>query len=99
VNLCSKPGCAQPGAAILAYDYADRRAVIDDPPERDISPHVYVLCGRCAGKLTPPRGWILDDRRAAPPLFLERVKEREEAAALAAPEPERRGQLFFGYGA
>jgi uncharacterized protein DUF3499 len=103
VNPCSKPGCGNPGAALLGYDYADRRAVLDDPPEGEISPHSYVLCTRCAEKLTPPRGWVLDDNRAEPPLFLDRVvKEREEAAAaesLPPPEEPRRQQLFFGYSA
>lgn len=99
MNLCSKPGCANPGAAVLGYDYSERRAVLDDPPA-EVSPHSYVLCTRCASKLTPPRGWVLDDLRAEPPLFLDRVKERSEAPAaetLRPPaEPERR-QLFFGY--
>ena len=103
MNPCSKPGCANPGAAILGYDYADRRAVLDDPPEGEVSPHAYVLCTRCAEKLTPPRGWVLDDNRASPPLFLDRVvKEREEAAAAEALPPAeeaRRRQLFFGYSA
>ncbi|MFN2586504.1 MAG: DUF3499 family protein [Actinomycetota bacterium] len=104
MNLCSKPGCASPGAAVLGYDYADRRAVLDDPPP-EISPHAYVLCNRCAGKLTPPRGWVLDDLRAAPPLFLDRVADRVEPVPATAPDalaplgaPERR-QLFFGYSA
>lgn len=103
MNPCSKPGCANPGAAILGYDYADRRAVLDDPPDGEVSPHAYVLCTRCAEKLTAPRGWVLDDNRAEPPLFLDRrVKERDEAAAretLPAPEEPRREQLFFGYSA
>jgi hypothetical protein len=101
VSLCSKPGCGNPGAAVLGYDYADRRATLDDPSV-EVSPHAYVLCTRCAERLTPPRGWILDDLRAEPPLFLDRKERAESAAAaaaetLAAPgEPERR-QLFFGY--
>lgn len=102
MNLCSKPGCAHPGGAVLAYDYAARRAVLDDPPGHEVSPHLYVLCMRCAEKLTPPRGWVLDDRRATPPLFLDRAKEREERTEAALPpprEPERRQQLFFGYSA
>lgn len=102
MNTCSKPGCANPGAAILGYDYAERRAVLDDPPDGDVSPHAYVLCTRCAEKLTPPRGWVLDDNRAAPPLFLDRAKERAAPVAaepLAPPEEPRRQQLFFGYSA
>lgn len=101
MSPCSKPGCANPGAALLGYDYADRRAVLDDPPDGEISPHAYVLCTKCAEKLTPPRGWVLDDNRAEPPLFLDRmVKERDAAAAvekLPPPEEPRRQQLFFGY--
>lgn len=101
MSPCSKPGCANPGAALLGYDYADRRAVLDDPPDGEISPHVYVLCTKCAEKLTPPRGWVLDDNRAEPPLFLDRmVKERDAAAAvekLPPAEEPRRQQLFFGY--
>ncbi|HYO61517.1 MAG TPA: DUF3499 family protein [Actinomycetota bacterium] len=103
MNTCSKPGCANPGAAVLGYDYADRRATLEDP-NGDVSPHAYVLCTRCAEKLTPPRGWVLDDLRSEPPLFLDRVKERqrEEPAAietLGPPEESRRQQLFFGYSA
>ena len=102
MNLCSKPGCPNPGAAVLGYDYADRRAMLDDPPAGEISPHAYVLCTRCAEKLTPPRGWVLDDLRAEPPLFLDRMKERrgperDPVEALPPPEPARRQQLFFGY--
>lgn len=70
MNLCSKPGCTRAGAALLGYDYAARRAVLGDPPATgEISPHVYVLCAACAEKLRPPQGWLLDDLRAAPPLF------------------------------
>ncbi len=102
MNLCSKPSCGNPGAAILAYDYSARRAVLEDPPEGEVSPHLYVFCTRCAQKLTPPRGWVLEDLRTAPPLFLDRVREREDAAAeqvLSEPVEPARRQLFFGYSA
>ncbi len=102
MNACSKPGCANPGAAILGYDYAHRRAALDDPPVGEVSPHAYVLCTRCAERLTPPRGWVLDDNRAEPPLFLDRVKERDEPSPvekLPPPEEPERRQLFFGYSA
>ncbi len=102
MNTCAKPGCANPGAAILGYDYAERCAVLDDPPDGDVSPHAYVLCTRCAEKLTPPRGWVLDDNRAEPPLFLDGAKDRAAPAAvepLAPPDEPPRQQLFFGYSA
>jgi len=100
MTLCSKPGCPAPGAAILAYDYAERTASLHDPIEGDLSPHLYVLCRSCAEKITPPRGWTIDDRRAKPPLFLERLEDRRSAtqAAEAAEEPPEAPmrQLFFG---
>ena len=70
MSLCSKPGCARTGTAVLGYDYAERLAVLDDPGEP--SPHVYLLCTDCAARLRPPMGWTLRDRRTTPPLFLER---------------------------
>ena len=69
MNLCSKPRCARPGSVALAYDYAGRRAILHDPPEGEMSPHLYSLCGTCAEKLSPPRGWTLADERLEPPLF------------------------------
>ncbi|MFN2389013.1 MAG: DUF3499 family protein [Actinomycetota bacterium] len=100
MTLCSKPGCQHTGAAVLAYDYADRSAFLEDAVVGELSPHVYVLCQSCAAAITPPRGWTLDDRRKEPALFLERLEERR--AAGTAPAPETPGdttaarQVFFG---
>jgi hypothetical protein len=85
VKLCSKPSCARPGAAMLAYDYAARLAVLEDPAQGAISPHLYPLCGPCAEQLRPPRGWDLVDLRSIPRLFvpspeLEKPAERRAAA-------------------
>ncbi|HEX2051730.1 MAG TPA: DUF3499 family protein [Actinomycetota bacterium] len=66
---CSKPGCGRAGAVVLAYDYAARRAMLFDPGDERPPPHLYALCGRCAERLSMPRGWTLDDRRDRPPLF------------------------------
>ena len=88
---------------MLGYDYASARAVLSDPQERDVSPHLYVLCSPCAEKLRPPRGWILDDRRSTPPLFLQSSERPPERIHLEpAPEPEvaeAGRQLFFGQSA
>jgi len=92
VNLCSKPSCARPGAAVLAYDYAARVAVIEDPPEGEISPHVYALCRGCAEQLRPPRGWELIDSRSAQRLLQPTLTKLGERPA----EPQR---LFVGRGA
>ena len=101
MSLCSKPGCANPGAAVLAYDYAARRASLEDPiGQGEVPPHLYVLCALCADTLTAPRGWTIEDRRSEPPLFLRReALTRLPAAAPEAIEeepPAERRQLFFG---
>ena len=103
MTLCSKPGCGGSGTAILAYNYAAREAMLEDPDEGQLSPHVYVLCESCAQKIRPPRGWTLHDRRARPPLFLDRLEARRAARAVEQADPdqqpagERARQLFFGH--
>lgn len=103
MNLCSKPSCTRPGAVVLAYDYAARKAVLDDPGTGQLSPHVYILCARCAEKLNPPKGWELEDHRSEPPLFVERERPHVVTIATGDREPEpaasSRRQLFFGYSA
>lgn len=103
MNLCTKPSCARPGAVVLSYDYAAKRAILDDPTEGQLSPHVYVLCADCAERLRPPNGWELHDLRSEPPLFLDRTDA--VLAATAGPadtaadgaDVASRRQLFFGY--
>lgn len=103
MNLCTKPNCTRPGAVVLSYDYAAQRAILDDPEDGELSPHVYVLCTGCAERLRPPQGWELHDLRSKPPLFLDPAEPAAAVASAAveaygdpAPEPARR-QLFFGY--
>jgi hypothetical protein len=67
--MCSKPGCVGTGAAILGYEYSERRALLADVID-EVSPHVYVLCSECAEKLRPPRGWVLDDQRGQRPALV-----------------------------
>ncbi|MGH2736617.1 MAG: DUF3499 family protein [Actinomycetota bacterium] len=71
VKSCSKPGCRRPAAVLLVYDYGSRLASLEDAPDGETSPHFYAMCHPCADRLTPPRGWLLDDRRSRPPLFFE----------------------------
>jgi hypothetical protein len=103
VNICSKPGCQRTGAALLAYDYAARLALLHDPPASgQASPHLYVLCGPCAERLRPPQGWVLEDDRSEPPLFVAAGSRYEPQAiedAVEDEEPTIRRQLFFGYSA
>lgn len=103
MNLCSKPSCTRPGAVVLAYDYSERKALLDDPPVGELSPHLYILCTKCAEKLRPPKGWDLEDRRSEPPLFVERAADLLTIAPPPDEQPQvaesSRRQLFFGYSA
>jgi Protein of unknown function (DUF3499) len=102
VNICSKPGCTRTGVALLAYDYAARLALLQDPPDSgQVSPHVYVLCGPCAERLRPPQGWVLEDARSEPPLFVATEAPAHDPVVLETAEDEVtvRRQLFFGYSA
>ena len=100
---CSKPGCVRTGAAILGYDYEARRAVLSDPTPGEISPHLYILCLRCAERLRPPRGWELVDERTEPPLFAHahaRTTDVTDEPAVVEIEPAASSrQLFFGHSA
>ena len=69
MSNCAKPGCLNRGSVVLGYDYASRRALLIDPIDVEITPHVYVLCDPCAERLTPPRGWVLIDERSPAPQF------------------------------
>ena len=99
---CAKPGCTHIASVVLSYDYGAQKVVLEDATGGDISPHAYAMCLRCAEKLTPPRGWVVDDQRLAVPLFAsERPEHRISVgveATSAAPdfEEEQGRQLFFG---
>ena len=90
---------------MLGYDYQERLALLQDPPEiGQLSPHLYILCVPCAERLRPPQGWVLEDVRATPPLFVAGQRPGAPATAVEEPadEPEpatHRRQLFFGYSA
>jgi hypothetical protein len=86
---------------VLAFDYASRRAILQDPGTGELSPHLYSICRPCAERLTPPLGWTLEDRRSEPVLFLDEPGPEPAAAtslgsaAPPAPEDDSR-QLLFG---
>lgn len=61
-RLCARPGCGQPAAATLTFQYATRTVALDDLRERE--PCTIDLCQRHADRLTAPKGWTGDDRRA-----------------------------------
>lgn len=93
MNVCAKPRCPGPGAAVLYFRYADRLAFLEDLTEVEPSPHSYVLCASCADSLRPPRGWELDDRRTLEaPVPLHDPGEEDDVPDEA---PTAR-QIFFG---
>ena len=104
MTRCSKPACAEIASVVLSYDYAEQTVVLEDATGGDISPHHYAMCLRCAERLKPPRGWTVDDRRVAVPLFASERSERHAVGPSSALSPhdgddlvaDSGRQLFFG---
>jgi hypothetical protein len=70
---CARPGCGEPAAATLSYQYSASTVWLDDVAAEP-HPSTYDLCRRHAGAMTVPNGWRLDDRRAsAAPLLVDRA--------------------------
>jgi hypothetical protein len=61
---CARSGCSAVATATFTFDARQRTVWLDAP--RDGGARAGELCERHAGKLTPPQGWRLDDRRHAP---------------------------------
>lgn len=61
---CARPGCGEPATTTLSYAYDQRQVWLDDLWSED-SPANHDLCGRCADRTKPPKGWELRDRRTA----------------------------------
>lgn len=65
IRQCSRTGCSETATTTLTYGYGQAQVWLDElTAERD--PHGYDLCERHAGRLNPPRGWQLRDRRRPP---------------------------------
>lgn len=79
---------------MLAYDYSESIAVLEERPLGELSPHLYLLCDRCADKLQPPLGWTLLDRRG----LTEDVLTSDPSQDGADLEPQRAYDqpLLFG---
>lgn len=59
---CARPGCADVACATLAFRYDQQQAWLT-PLVQDKTPATYDLCGPCADRTAPPRGWELVDER------------------------------------
>jgi hypothetical protein len=63
IESCVK--CAAPAATVMSFSYGERIVCLDDLVE-GIALGTYAMCDEHAGRLTPPVGWQLVDRRTAP---------------------------------
>lgn len=61
--------CTAPGAAIMSFDYPAAEVWLEDLRAHPQPGQGYVMCTKCADKLTPPLGWRLADRRSVARLF------------------------------
>jgi hypothetical protein len=69
MRTCDRPGCGAVAVATLSYVYGDRVVWLDHLAVED-HPASHDLCAGHADRLGVPRGWSLQDRRAAiPQLF------------------------------
>ncbi len=59
---CARPGCNDVAQATLTFRYDLQQAWVL-PLTEEASPATYDLCGPCADKTRPPRGWGLVDER------------------------------------
>ncbi|MFT5222711.1 MAG: hypothetical protein ACI867_001017 [Glaciecola sp.] len=65
VRRCARPDCADVAGATLAFRYDLQQAWLT-PLTADKTPATYDLCGPCASRTAPPRGWELRDDRPDP---------------------------------
>ena len=65
---------------MLAYDYGARKVLLHDLDPGQLSPHVYGICDPCAERLTPPRGWYVEDLRTGPSIYFEEDSYKEDPA-------------------
>jgi len=80
---CARFGCSAVAAATFTFDSSARTVWLDNPAPG--AARAGELCNRHARSLTPPRGWLLEDRRRG---------ETPTAARLAAdPAHELHGLL------
>ena len=57
--------CSTPATIVMAFSYGEAVVWLDDLAA-PASPGAYAMCEEHAGRLTPPVGWTLVDRRSGP---------------------------------
>ena len=61
---CARPGCNLAASATLCYHYAERTVWLE-PLLVEAHPANHDLCANHANRLSPPKGWRLEDRRSS----------------------------------
>jgi hypothetical protein len=62
MRACAKMRCAHEPIVTVSLLYAERAVVVDDLfTERD--PNLLDLCDEHVSRMTPPVGWVVNDRR------------------------------------
>ena len=84
VKVCARPACGAEATARFFFDASARLVILDARIEEWGGSGI--LCDDHADRLTPPRGWVIDDRRVlAPRLFpVGRFENADRPAPRAA---------------
>jgi len=61
---CARPGCSALATATFTFDAREKTVWLDLP--REGAARAGELCERHVRGLTPPKGWVLEDRRIQP---------------------------------
>ena len=61
MRLCGRPGCDEPATATFTFNSRQQTVWLDHLEESPAS--AGHLCQQHADRLSPPRGWELQDRR------------------------------------
>ena len=68
IELCVR--CSAPAGIAMSFAYVDQTVWLDDLAEPVELGAAYPMCEEHAGRMSPPVGWTLVDRRTAVrPLF------------------------------
>ena len=87
VKVCARPACGAEATARFFFDAASRLVILDARVAEWGGSGI--LCDDHADRLTPPRGWAIDDRRVlAPRLFqIGRFENPDRPPTPLVPQP------------
>lgn len=63
--------CGTPASIVMSFHYSEQTLWLDDLKEPTVPGRGYAMCEEHAGRMTPPVGWtMVDRRREVRPLFV-----------------------------